>query len=41
VLKNHDIKDYKHIVRQISHEDFGKFDVIFGMDEENMEYVNH
>ncbi|XP_060074473.1 low molecular weight phosphotyrosine protein phosphatase 1-like [Ylistrum balloti] len=35
-LKKKGINDYHHIVRQINVEDFYKFDVIFGMDEQNM-----
>ena len=35
-LKKFGITDYKHKVRQITTQDFDKFDYIFGMDHENM-----
>ncbi|OWF52385.1 low molecular weight phosphotyrosine protein phosphatase-like [Mizuhopecten yessoensis] len=35
-LKKKGVTNYKHVVRQINVEDFHKFDVIFGMDKQNM-----
>jgi low molecular weight phosphotyrosine protein phosphatase len=39
ILKNHGI-DYSHQARQITDDDFNKFDFIFGMDESNMQDLN-
>lgn len=39
ILKNHGI-DYSHKARQITKDDFRKFDFIFGMDESNMQDLN-
>lgn len=39
ILKNHGI-EYSHRVRQITRDDFHKFDFIFGMDENNMRALN-
>jgi low molecular weight phosphotyrosine protein phosphatase len=39
ILQNHGI-DYSHRVRQITKDDFNKFDFIFGMDESNMRTLN-
>ncbi|VDN01981.1 unnamed protein product [Thelazia callipaeda] len=35
-LAKHGITNYKHIVRQVTYEDFKNFDYIFAMDRENM-----
>jgi low molecular weight phosphotyrosine protein phosphatase len=39
ILQNHGI-NYSHRVRQITRDDFNKFDFIFGMDEDNMRALN-
>ncbi|KDR14944.1 low molecular weight phosphotyrosine protein phosphatase 1-like [Zootermopsis nevadensis] len=39
ILQNNGI-DYSHRVRQITKDDFNKFDFIFGMDESNMRSLN-
>jgi len=33
--------DMKHTARQITKDDFKKFDFIFGMDEDNIRNINH
>ncbi|XP_053383985.1 low molecular weight phosphotyrosine protein phosphatase-like [Mercenaria mercenaria] len=36
-LKNFGVDDYKHKARAVNKDDFTRYDVIFGMDEANME----
>ncbi|XP_076471409.1 low molecular weight phosphotyrosine protein phosphatase-like [Babylonia areolata] len=40
-LEKNGIKGYKHKARLLTKEDYRKFDIIFGMDEENMSDLEH